>query len=98
MYILIITVVILVLYILPLIYNKWWTKQAYYSKMGRWTTLTPNYNDAFFIFFPLANLVVFYVNLGDSPYVDNGLTLGPESLPYIQKEKDCTFIEWFVKL
>ena len=65
----IITIVILVFYIIPIIYNKWWMKQAYYSKNGRWNRLRPENGDWVSILTPFGNLICAIHNLFDSPFI-----------------------------
>lgn len=67
----IITITILVFYIIPIIYNKWWMKQAYYSKNGIWNGLKPDNEDWLFIFIPIGNLICVMYNLCDSPFIKN---------------------------
>ena len=59
--------IVTVFYIIPIIYNRWWFKQAYYAEKGIWNHCRPNNDDWFFMFFPFFNIIVSLHNLFDSP-------------------------------
>lgn len=60
--------IILVFYILPVIYNIWWFREAYDEVKGIWMNSSPDNNMLFLTLFPIVNFIGSMRNLMDSPY------------------------------
>lgn len=62
-----IILLILILYILPTIYNILWIRKAY-NKNGRWYGILPTMEDLFFCFCPIINIIISISMLINTPY------------------------------
>jgi hypothetical protein len=85
------TIILTAIYLVSLLYNKWWFKQAYFNKYGEWSGLEESIGllETLFIFLPIANTTWAIANL----------FFAPNGKHHIEK-KHCkyNFIKWFIKL